>query len=75
MAAALLSEESIYDYPDFLKQQAPEINRLVINQLMPQIRILLVEQPPLPAYALKLVAVLLEHNQQFLPHMKKHKII
>jgi hypothetical protein len=38
-----MSEEAIYDYPDFLKQYAPELNKIIINYLLPQIRILLSE--------------------------------
>lgn len=51
------------------------MNKLIINNLLPQIRSLLGDQAPLPFYALKLVAILLERNQQFLAPMKKNKII
>lgn len=41
LITALLQEEAIYDYPGFLKQYANEINKTIVNLLLPTIKQLL----------------------------------
>lgn len=75
LISALLQEEGVYDYPSFLKPFAQELNSIIITQILPLLKQLFQESPPLPFCSLKLASILLTYNAHFLPHFKKNKVL
>ncbi|CAD8154628.1 unnamed protein product [Paramecium pentaurelia] len=75
LLSALLQEEGIYDYPNFLKPYSNELNNIITTLILPLLKELFQEQPPLPFYALKLASILLTYNSLFLPHFKRHEVL
>ncbi|GAB1605794.1 hypothetical protein Ahia01_000861700, partial [Argonauta hians] len=56
-------------------QLAKKLHSLIDDYLLPQCEQILLDQDPLPSYALKLFALLLDHSPAFIKYIEKHNLI
>lgn len=56
-------------------QLTKKLHNMVENFLLPQCEQILLDQDPLPSYALKLLAVLLNHSPSFIKPIEKHDLV
>jgi hypothetical protein len=69
-----LNDDAIYDAPGN-KQSSKIINDIITRELLPNIKVILSDQEPMPLYGLKLFSIIIEKNINFITKLKQKKML